>query len=44
MMNADFLKLLIEATLASSASVILVLILRAPLRKLFGATVAYMTP
>lgn len=41
MMSDDLLKLLVEATLASSVAISLVLILRVPLRQLFGVRVAY---
>lgn len=40
-MSADVLKLLIEATVASSLAVAIVMILRVPMRKMFGARVAY---
>ncbi len=40
-MSADFLKLLIEATLTSSLAIVVVILLRVPLRQLFGARVAY---
>ncbi len=40
-MSADLLKLLIEATVASSLAVAIVMTLRVPMRKIFGARVAY---
>lgn len=40
-MSADLLKLLMEATVASSLAIAVVLVLRVPLRKFFGARVAY---
>ncbi|MGH8051606.1 MAG: M56 family metallopeptidase [Arenimonas sp.] len=40
-MSVDFLKLLMELTLACSAAILLVLLLRVPMRKFFGANVAY---
>ena len=40
-MSADVLKLLIEATIASSLAVAVVMVLRVPMRKMFGARVAY---
>jgi len=40
-MSADILPLLVRATLALSAGIVLVLLLRAPLRQAFGARVAY---
>ena len=41
MASSDLLQELIEATLAGSAAVVLVLILRRPLRRAFGARAAY---
>lgn len=41
MSAADVIALLVETTVAASVSVLLVLLLRRPLRKAFGATVAY---
>jgi len=40
-MSDDLLKLLIEATLTSSLAIAVVILLRVPLRQLFGARVAY---
>jgi beta-lactamase regulating signal transducer with metallopeptidase domain len=41
MMSDDVMKLLTEATFASSAAIAIVLVLRVPMRQLFGASVAY---
>jgi len=41
-MSADLLKLLSQTTLACSFAILLVLILRLPLRKVFGARVSYL--
>lgn len=40
-MSDDVMKLLTEATFASSAAIAIVLVLRVPMRQLFGASVAY---
>ncbi|MGH8108333.1 MAG: M56 family metallopeptidase [Arenimonas sp.] len=40
-MSADFLKLLLEATIAVSFAIVVVIAVRVPMRKLFGARVAY---
>ncbi len=40
-MSADLLKLLLEATIAVSLAIAVVIIARVPMRKLFGARIAY---
>ena len=40
-MSAELLKLLMEATVASSLAIVVVLLFRMPIRQLFGARVAY---
>ena len=40
-MLPDLLQLLVQSTIASSAAILLVLVLRRPLRAAFGAGIAY---
>src|SRR5690606_33250066 len=42
MTHAEMLRWLLESTCASSAAIVLVLLLRRPLRKVFGANAAYL--